>query len=499
MKEIYTDIMSLRRRVFAEVARIAYADAPLEELETAGYRLFPNLNDVDRTDIFRQRAIAEEMLRLAMGMSIRQLDEYEPVTAGFDDIDMDVNVFETPLVDVIKFACEACPTKQHKVTDNCRTCMARPCVNVCPVNAVSMGKDRAVIDHDKCINCGQCKRACPYSAIVSFDRPCAAACGVNAIESDENNLAQINHDKCVACGRCVTECPFGAIGDKTQIYQLVKALKSKRKIYAIVAPSFVGQFGLLTTPDQLETAIKTVGFEDMVEVGLGADMTTLHEAKEFVEKVPNEIPWMGTSCCHSWTLLIEYNFPELVDQVSDSGSPMKYTAEYIKEKDPDAMVCFVGPCTSKKVEAISTQVKDYVDFVITFEELMGIFVAEGVEPSEMPKVKKEEEASRTARGYAEAGGVAKAVEDAIKELNPELEVKMEGANSLQECKKLIQLAKAGKRDGYLLEGMACPGGCVSGMGTLISLPRVKKALKEYMNEAEYKTPFENELIPEELK
>src|SRR5699024_1771976 len=176
-----------------------------------------------------------------------------------------------------------------------------------------------------------------------------------------------------------------------------------------------------------------------------------------------------------------------------------YTAEYIKEKDPDAMVCFVGPCTSKKVEAISTQVKDYVDFVITFEELMGIFVAEGVEPSEMPKVKKEEEASRAARGYAEAGGVAKAVEDAIKELNPELEVKMEGANSLQECKKLIQLAKAGKRDGYLLEGMACPGGCVSGMGTLISLPRVKKALKEYMDEAEYKTPFENELISEELK
>lgn len=499
MKESYASIVNIRRRVFEEVARIAYEDADLSELEDASYRLFPGQVATVREDIFRERAIAEEMLRLAMGMDIREMDRYTKITEGFDKINIAENAYEEPLVSVIKFACESCPTRAFFVTNNCRKCMAHPCTNVCPVNAVSIGKYGAHIDKEKCVRCGRCKNTCPYNAIVEYQRPCASVCGVGAIEDDDVGRAVINHDKCVACGRCITQCPFGAIADKTQIYQLVKALTSKKRIYAIVAPSFIGQFGALASPVQVAEAIKQLGFEDVVEVGLGADMTTLHEAKEYLERVPAEIPFMGTSCCYSWSLMVEYNFPELKGYISDSGSPMKYTAEHIKTKDPDAYVCFVGPCTSKKLEAIDTKVQGYVDFVITFEELMGMFVAKGIDPAEVEVDETMEDASASARGYAMAGGVAAAVAEVAKRLAPEREIMIEGANSLDECMKMLKLAKAGKKNGYLLEGMACPGGCIAGVGTIASTTKVKRALTKYMQGSEYKTPFENVNIPEELK
>lgn len=498
MKESYMSIMNIRRKVFAEVARISYEDSDLSELEQASYRLFPGETATLRKDIFRERAIAEEMIRLAMGLDIREIDTYKKITDGFDKINIDENAYEEPLISVIKFACESCPTRSFFVTNNCRNCMAHPCTNVCPVNAVSIGKDGAVIDTEKCIKCGRCKNTCPYSAIVEYERPCASVCGVNAIEDDEVGRAVINHDKCVACGRCITQCPFGAIADKTQIYQLIKALKSNKKVYAIIAPSFIGQFGALTTPAQLAEAVKLLGFEELIEVGLGADMTTLHEAKEYLHKVPNEIPFMGTSCCYSWSLMIDYNFPELKGYISDTGSPMKYTAEYVKKKDPNALVTFIGPCTSKKLEAID-KVKDHVDFVITFEELMGMLVAKNIEPSELEVSRDIEDASTTARGYAVAGGVADAVKKVCEELEPGREIKIEGANSLSECIKMLKLAKAGKKDGYLLEGMACPGGCVAGVGTIASTTRVKKALSKFMSEAEIKTPFDNQFVDDSLK
>ena len=124
---------------------------------------------------------------------------------------MEEIMFDQPLVNVIPFACEACPEKTYFVTDNCRRCLAHPCSNVCPKNAITIEKHRAVIDQEKCINCGRCEQSCPYNAIVHYDRPCSSVCGVHAIESDYLGRAKINNDKCVACGRCLTQCPFGLL------------------------------------------------------------------------------------------------------------------------------------------------------------------------------------------------------------------------------------------------------------------------------------------------
>ena len=177
MKETYQSIVDIRRKVFAEVARIAYYDVDISELEDSSYRIVPGEVAKYREDIFRERAVADERLRLAMGMDAREISVYKKLTDGFDKVDIDTNAYEKPLINVIKFACEACPTKAHVVTDNCRKCMAHPCTNVCPVNAVSVGRSRAHIDKEKCINCGRCKEACPYNAIVMYERPCATVCG----------------------------------------------------------------------------------------------------------------------------------------------------------------------------------------------------------------------------------------------------------------------------------------------------------------------------------
>jgi [FeFe] hydrogenase (group B1/B3) len=499
MKESYVDLVKIRRQVFARIAKMAYDGDDLSKLEESSFEILPGEVATYRDSVFRERAIVDERLRLTMGLNARKPTEYQRVTQGITEVDIDKTKFIEPLVNVITFACEACPTKALYVTDNCRKCLAHPCTNVCPTNAISIGKNRSIIDQEKCIKCGRCKGACPYSAIVQYDRPCAAACGVNAIESDYLGRAKINMDRCVSCGNCVAQCPYGAIADKSQIYQLIKALKSNDHMYAIIAPSFLGQFGPLASPVQIFEGIKQLGFEDVVEVSLGADITTLREAKEFIEKVPDEIPYMGTSCCNSWTIMVKKMFPDQYEYISDSSSPMVETAKYIKKKDPDAKVTFIGPCISKKLEALRDDVKDYVHFVITFEELMGMFVAKGIELSEIEVSKEIQDASSLGRGYAIAGGVAEAVKKTAKAMDPSKEINVESASTLSECVKLMRVAKAGKKNGCLLEGMACPGGCISGPGTLASLNRVKKAVTDFKNHASCDSPLDNEIIDENLR
>ncbi|NLN84129.1 MAG: 4Fe-4S binding protein [Firmicutes bacterium] len=490
MRESYVDLVNIRRQVFAKIAQIAFEEGSLSDLERASFEILPGEVARYRDSIFRERAIVVERLRLSLGLEVRRPSEYHLVSDGLSEIDGDEARLILPLINVITHACEACPTKAYLVTDNCRKCLAHPCTNVCPVNAVSIEKNQAVIDQDKCIKCGRCKTTCPYNAIVLFERPCAEACGVNAIGSDELGRAEIDQDKCVACGRCIVFCPFGAISDKAQIYQLIKALKSRKNMYAIVAPSFLGQFGPLVTPEQIFEGIRQLGFIDAVEVGLGADLTTLHESEEFIRRVPEEIPFMGTSCCNSWTLMVEKMFPEQFDYISDSASPMVYTAQSIKAKDPDAIITFIGPCISKKLEALREDVKDYVHFVITFEELMGMFVAKGIELGEIEIDQEIEDSSSLGRGYAVAGGVAEAVRQTVLALEPDREIPIEGASTLHDCVRIMTLAKAGRRDGYLLEGMACPGGCIAGPGTLASVTRVRRAINDFKNKATHATPLE---------
>ena len=484
MRGIYTSVIDIRRKVFTEVARMAYEGGNYaEKIAKLPYKILPGEVATLRESIFLERAIVEERLRLAIGLPLRPVDEEKPVSDGIEASAINEKYYDPPLVNIIKFACNACPTKKVEVTNMCQGCLAHPCKEVCPKGAISMVHGKSVIDQDKCIKCGKCVDACPYHAINKMERPRAAACGMNAIGSDELCRAKIDYDKCVSCGMCLVNCPFGAIVDKGQIFQLIHAIQSGERVFAIIAPAFINQFGPEMTPGKIRPAMKQLGFDDVVEVAIGADLCTLEEAKDFMREVPEHQPFMATSCCPSWSVMAKKLFPELAPYISMAMTPMVLTARLLKKQHKNIKIAFIGPCAAKKLEASRRTIRSDVDFVLTFEELMGMFEAKEVDFSAIAEEAPLRSASGDGRGFAVSGGVAQAVANAIHEMDPNREVKIASAQGLAECKKLLMMAKAGKYNGYLLEGMGCPGGCIAGAGTIADPAKTAAILAKYKKEA----------------
>ena len=489
MRGIPSLITDIRKKVFTEVARMAYEDGGFSRVEDLPYVIVPGENPLHRESIFLERAIAKERVRLAMGLSIRPVQTRTLMTEGMDHAAIAEQYYEPPLINIIPYACHACPTKQYRVTENCQNCLAASCQKVCPKGAISFANSKSRIDPEKCIKCGKCAKACPYNAIIYMERPCVAACGVDAIGTDSQGRAVIDQDKCVACGQCLVSCPFGAIVDKGQIFQVIRSIMQKDQVIAIVAPAFIGQFGKHSTPEKFTAAMKQLGFDQVVEVAVGADMCTIEEAKDFLEKVPAQQDFMATSCCPAWHSMVEKLFPDQFPNISMTLTPMVFTARLVKKEHPGCKVVFVGPCAAKKLEAIRENIRSDVDFVLTFEELQGMFAAKDIDFATIPEGEPMREGTAAGRGFAVSGGVAGAVKDLIHQTHPDLEIKTAGAEGLRECRKLMTQAKAGKYKGYLLEGMACPGGCVAGAGTLLPIDLAAAVVGRYQKEADQESPM----------
>ena len=480
----------MRKDVFVEVARIAYeSDNINDDLEAIPYKLSPDENPRFRDSVYRERAVSSERTRLALGLSLRPQNKPVHITSGLDEATVDEMYYEPPLMQVIPSACNACEDNVYEVSNLCRGCLAHSCMEVCPRDAITHVDGQAHIDKSKCIKCGKCKSACPYDAIGKKVRPCSVACGVKAIESDEYGRAVINQDKCLSCGMCMVSCPFGAIADKSQIFQLIRCMKNGGEVVAEIAPAYAGQFGKEATPDKIYAALLKLGFSQVYEVALGADIGAVTEAHDYVYHVKTgEKPFLLTSCCPAWSMLAKKQFPEIIDSVSKELTPMVATARSIKKEHPNAKVVFIGPCAAKKLEAMRKTVRSDVDFVITFEELDAMFEARGIDPKTIESQGHLHDATAAGRGYAVAGGVSKAIENCIHEYYPDVEVQIEHVEGLDECKKVLMLAKAGRKNGYLIEGMGCPGGCVAGAGTLIPVPEAKKDVQQIVKDSTKKLP-----------
>ena len=461
-----TSVQELKYKVLREVAKLSFEDKLDKGIMDIAETVVPGPDPTMRCCIYKERAIVNERVKVAMGG-----DDKNP------------NV-----VEVLQIACDECPVDGIHVSDACRGCIAHRCMNACPKDAIQIINHHATIDKSKCIECGRCVNACPYSAIVKNTRPCEKACKPAAISMGENKKAQIDNDKCISCGACVYQCPFGAIQDKSYILEAIKLLKesennTKYKVYAVTAPSIASQYDKITT-EQVVDGIKHLGFYSVVEAALGADMVAYLEAQELADK-----KFLTSSCCPAFVSYIKKNFPDMVPYISHNLSPMAQISKYIKKQDPTCKIVFIGPCIAKKEEYRQDSVKDYVDCVITFEEMQALFDAKEIDLASLDGVYLDN-ASFFGRVFARSGGLAVAVEQALKESkipNDMFEFKPISCNGILECKTALLKATKNVLQENFIEGMACESGCIGGAACLSHGPKDKTQVDNYGRQSKEKT------------
>lgn len=468
---MYADenLVKIKHDVMYEVAKLAFEGKLEEERDHIPMKLIPGPLPQFRCCIYKEREIIRQRIRLVEGKSVGSVDNGN-------------------IVQVISSACEDCPISSYVVTDNCQNCAGKACINACKFDAISKGRDRSYIDPIKCKECGKCSKVCPYNAIAGLKRPCKNSCPVNAITYDEYGVSKIDPKKCIQCGRCIHSCPFGAIATKTFVVDVVKALKSDRPVYAMVAPATEGLFGQDITMESWRVAAKKVGFTDLIEVGLGGDMTAASEADEWVEAY-REGKKKTTSCCPGFVNMIRKHYPELEAHISTTVSPMCGVSRMVKAKQPDAITVFIGPCTAKKSEVVDQKIEGNADFVLTYSEIRAIMRAKDVklEPAENTY----QAASVYGKLFANAGGVTAAVLQCMKETDQEIDAKICRANGAAECKKALLLLKAGKLPEDFIEGMACDGGCVGGPSRYEDELMAKKSRDQLIHAADSREVHEN--------
>ena len=287
MRKFDTKVQYLKYKVLREVARQAWQDTLLENVLDIPKIIVPGKQPTMRCCVYKERAILAERVKLAMGGSADNPN----------------------VIEVIDIACDECPVGGYEVTNACRGCLAHRCEDVCRRGAISFDENHvAHIDKTKCVECGQCAKVCPYTAIVSRKRPCQNACKVKAISMNEEKAATIDNNKCISCGACVYQCPFGAIMDKSYMLDVIDLLRKSEqgrsyKLYAIVAPSISSQFNYARL-GQVISGLKALGFHTVVEAALGADMVAEAESRELAEK-----GFLTSSCCPAFVTYIRQELP----------------------------------------------------------------------------------------------------------------------------------------------------------------------------------------------
>ena len=461
VRKFDTKVQYLKYRVLREIARFAFEGTLLEHLPEIPEIIVPGKTATMRCCVYKERAIVNERVKMAMGG-----DKTNPNA-----------------IEVIEIACDECPMGGYEVTEACRGCLAHRCEDVCKRGAITFDEQqKAHIDKSKCVECGQCAKVCPYSAIANHKRPCVRACKVKAISMDESMAAKIDNEKCISCGACVYQCPWGAITDKSYILDAISFLRDsaanpEKHVYAVVAPSIASQF-VYAKLGQVVSGIKHLGFYGVEEAAQAADLVALKETEELIEK-----GFLTSSCCPAFVTYVKRQFPDLAPYISHNLSPAAALGKLIKEKDPSAKVVFIGPCTAKKMEMKQDEQSEYVDCVLTFEELQALLSAKDIDLQTLPE-ESLEGASYFGRIFGRSGGLSEAVTRVLQEKGIEsFDLKAVTCDGIDACR--VALLKASKRvlDGNFIEGMACLGGCIGGAGCLTHGERNSMAVEQYGKKA----------------
>lgn len=460
--------MYIRRELMIRLVRAFDSGELRSEIDRIPIKLRPKDTESSRCCLYHDRAVLKYRLMALLGFSTEDesdeamtLAEYldrlvSMIERGEDPFKESPNRF-SPL-SVCGPACSGCPDSKIVSTSNCRGCFARPCVYSCPKGAISVVNGQSVIDPAKCVKCGRCITVCPYHAIVKTTVPCEESCPVGAIRKNARGVAEIDFRKCIYCGKCFNACPFSAVMERSQLLEVLLAMKRGERLVAMVAPAADRQFP--GTIEQLLAACAKAGFSDVMEVALGAEMTTAHETAEFIERMEKDPKsLMTTSCCPAYVNLVAKHFPDFIDHVSLTPSPMVFAREIVKQRDPSAKTVFVGPCVAKRSEAR----RKAVDYVLSFEELGALLAGRRIDILACEPHKLERPADSTARNYARSCGVTEAVLAEAAAKIPGFKLNSQQVNGIdRKTCGVLKLHSTGRTGVNFLEVMACPGGCVNG-------------------------------------
>lgn len=400
-------------------------------------------------------------------------------------------------------------------------------------------------NQNKCILCGDCVRVCEEIQGMGILDFAHRGSKLQVMPAFDRKLSET---KCINCGQCAAVCPTGAITIKKDIDKVWSAIYDKSKHVVVqIAPAVrvaLGEeFGIESGENvlgKLVSALKRIGFDDVFDTTLGADITVMEESKEFLKRFESKenLP-MFTSCCPAWVRYVEVSNPKYLNHISTCKSPMQMFGAVLKEHyksmkevtGKDTVVVAIMPCTAKKFEAAREEFKkdnvNDVDYVITTQELSSMIKESGIifdelenESTDMPFGM----GSGSGLIFGTTGGVAEAVirrcsehkdgnalrdiefcgvrgMEAVKEATITLddqEIKIAVVHGLNHAQNLIKDIEAGNSYYDLIEVMACVGGCIGGAGQPFALSsrRIKRAKGLYSSDrlSQIKRSEENPMI-----
>lgn len=289
---------------------------------------------------------------------------------------------------------------------------------------------------DLCKRCYSCIRECPAKAIRVL-----------------GGQAVVLQERCIACGHCVKVCSQGAKKTRSSATFVNEHILPYGKVVAVVAPSFAPSF-----PDnymKFPTALRKLGFEQVVETAFGADLISSLYLAEF-EKEKNKT--IISSSCPAVCNYIQKYFVDLVPNIAGIVSPMIAIGRYIKENlGKDYSVVFIGPCVAKKEEFMDDEVVGAIDAVLTFSEIKELLSEKKINLDELESSNFDPPFAYLGKSFPLAGGLLKTTNLPEDILEKEIIV-VEGKSKVVE---IIDELAANKINAKFIDILFCEG-CISG-------------------------------------
>jgi len=302
----------------------------------------------------------------------------------------------------------------------------------------------------------------------------------------KKDQASIVEERCIYCGNCFIECPQNLIRIKTDLPSVKSAIKEGRQVVASVSSSYFGVFDL-DRGEQLVTALKELGFSYVEETAIGADIvSSLYECELKSNRYKNII----TTTCPSVNFLIEKYYPSLIEYMLPIVSPMIAHGKMLKNTyGMDSYVVYIGPCIAKKMEVDEPQNDDFIDAVLTFQELEEWLSKEKIILSQKKTTPFDQRSTERGRAYALAGGVLK---NFIKDKN-DLRYDLVSVDGIEECIDFLDTMSSKDTMNVCVELNTCSGGCINGPCILknnFNRYRREKRMKDYIKSRDTSFTYE---------